>query len=118
MLVYLCVNELNIPAALDLGGAWRAAKPRRHMAASCWRVPLCVYDAWAVLRCRDTVLPGHHGRWHSVGAVTSRPAWRAAVLYQCLNAPYTQWPERFPPLQSGAAVATTVAWYRTRTSTP
>jgi nucleoside-diphosphate-sugar epimerase len=23
----------------------------------------------------------------------------AAVIYQCLNAPYTSWPERFPPLQ-------------------
>ena len=23
----------------------------------------------------------------------------AAVVYQCLNAPYTKWPERFPPLQ-------------------
>lgn len=25
----------------------------------------------------------------------------AAVVYQCLNAPYTQWPDRFPPLQRG-----------------
>jgi nucleoside-diphosphate-sugar epimerase len=25
----------------------------------------------------------------------------AAVIYQCLNAPYTSWPEHFPPLQSG-----------------
>ena len=25
----------------------------------------------------------------------------AAVIYQCLNAPYTQWPQRFPPLQRG-----------------
>jgi nucleoside-diphosphate-sugar epimerase len=25
----------------------------------------------------------------------------AAVVYQCLNAPYTQWPQRFPPLQRG-----------------
>ena len=23
----------------------------------------------------------------------------AAVIYQCLNAPYTDWPKRFPPLQ-------------------
>jgi nucleoside-diphosphate-sugar epimerase len=29
----------------------------------------------------------------------------AAVIYQCLNAPYTQWPQRFPPLQR--AVLTT-----------
>ena len=26
----------------------------------------------------------------------------AAVVYQCLNAPYTQWPSLFPPLQRGA----------------
>jgi len=25
----------------------------------------------------------------------------AAVVYQCLNAPYTDWPKRFPPLQRG-----------------
>jgi nucleoside-diphosphate-sugar epimerase len=29
----------------------------------------------------------------------------SAVIYQCLNAPYAQWPERFPPLQRGAVAA-------------
>jgi nucleoside-diphosphate-sugar epimerase len=29
----------------------------------------------------------------------------AAVVYQCLNAPYTQWPELFPPLQRGVLSA-------------
>ena len=29
----------------------------------------------------------------------------AAVIYQCLNAPYTEWPERFPPLQRGVLAA-------------
>ena len=29
----------------------------------------------------------------------------AAVVYQCLNAPYTQWPELFPPLQRGVLAA-------------
>jgi nucleoside-diphosphate-sugar epimerase len=29
----------------------------------------------------------------------------AAVVYQCLNAPYSQWPELFPPLQRGALAA-------------
>ena len=29
----------------------------------------------------------------------------AAVMYQCLNAPYTEWPERFPPLQRGVLAA-------------
>ena len=25
----------------------------------------------------------------------------ASVIYQCLNAPYTEWPDLFPPLQRG-----------------
>jgi len=29
----------------------------------------------------------------------------AAVIYQCLNAPYAQWPQRFPPLQHGVLTA-------------
>jgi len=29
----------------------------------------------------------------------------ASVIYQCLNAPYTQWPERFSPLQRGVLAA-------------
>jgi nucleoside-diphosphate-sugar epimerase len=29
----------------------------------------------------------------------------ATVIYQCLNAPYTQWPELFPPLQRGVLAA-------------
>ena len=29
----------------------------------------------------------------------------AAVIYQCLNAPYAEWPERFPPLQRGVLAA-------------
>jgi nucleoside-diphosphate-sugar epimerase len=29
----------------------------------------------------------------------------ASVIYQCVNAPYTQWPERFPPLQRGVLAA-------------
>jgi nucleoside-diphosphate-sugar epimerase len=29
----------------------------------------------------------------------------ASVIYQCLNAPYTEWPERFPPLQRGVVAA-------------
>ena len=29
----------------------------------------------------------------------------ASVIYQCLNAPYTQWPELFPPLQRGVVAA-------------
>jgi nucleoside-diphosphate-sugar epimerase len=29
----------------------------------------------------------------------------ASVIYQCLNAPYTKWPARFPPLQAGVLAA-------------
>ena len=29
----------------------------------------------------------------------------ASVIYQCLNAPYTKWPELFPPLQRGVLTA-------------
>ena len=29
----------------------------------------------------------------------------ASVIYQCLNAPYAEWPERFPPLQRGVLTA-------------
>ncbi len=29
----------------------------------------------------------------------------ASVVYQCLNAPYTDWPNRFPPLQRGVLTA-------------
>ena len=29
----------------------------------------------------------------------------ATVIYQCLNAPYAEWPERFPPLQRGVLAA-------------
>jgi nucleoside-diphosphate-sugar epimerase len=29
----------------------------------------------------------------------------ASVIYQCLNAPYTEWPEQFPPLQRGVIAA-------------
>ena len=29
----------------------------------------------------------------------------ASVIYQCLNAPYTQWPALFPPLQRGVLAA-------------
>lgn len=58
---------------------------------------------------------------HRPGALPEGVEWRAAdasdpvaateaaegasVIYQCLNAPYTNWPERFPPLQRGVLSA-------------
>jgi nucleoside-diphosphate-sugar epimerase len=47
--------------------------------------------------------------WRAADAVDAEAAADAAkgaaVVYQCLNAPYTQWPERFPPLQRGVLAA-------------
>ena len=34
-------------------------------------------------------------------AFSTHAARAAAVVYQCLNPPYTRWPEMFPPLQAG-----------------
>ncbi|NNN03018.1 MAG: NAD-dependent epimerase/dehydratase family protein [Acidimicrobiaceae bacterium] len=38
-------------------------------------------------------------------AAARRAASGASVIYQCLNAPYTQWPTLFPPLQKGVIAA-------------
>ncbi len=48
--------------------------------------------------------------WRSADLMDAEAAVDAAkgatVVYQCLNAPYTQWPERFPPLQRTVLAAT------------
>lgn len=47
--------------------------------------------------------------WRAVDATDPEAATQAAqgaeVIYQCLNAPYTDWPKRFPPLQRGVLSA-------------
>jgi nucleoside-diphosphate-sugar epimerase len=47
--------------------------------------------------------------WRAADATDPEAATEAAkgasVVYQCLNAPYTDWPERFPPLQRGVLAA-------------
>jgi nucleoside-diphosphate-sugar epimerase len=47
--------------------------------------------------------------WRSADAAdadaASDAARGAAVVYQCLNAPYAHWAERFPPLQRGVLTA-------------
>jgi nucleoside-diphosphate-sugar epimerase len=60
----------------------------------------------AVSRHRPAGLAGVAGvDWRAADAAdpeaAADAAKGAAVIYQCLNAPYTQWPERFPPLQRG-----------------
>ena len=61
----------------------------------------------AVSRHRPPALAGVD--WRPADAADPEAAADAAkggsVIYQCLNAPYTQWPERFPPLQRGVLAA-------------
>ena len=61
----------------------------------------------AVSRRRPTGLAGVD--WQGADAADPEAAADAAkdasVIYQCLNAPYTQWPERFPPLQRSVLAA-------------
>jgi nucleoside-diphosphate-sugar epimerase len=53
--------------------------------------------------------PGISADWRPADAADPEAAADAAkgasVVYQCLNAPYHQWPERFPPLQRGVLAA-------------
>lgn len=62
----------------------------------------------AVSRRRPAALPGGTD-WRAADAADPEAAADAAkgasVIYQCLNAPYTQWPERFPPLQRAVLTA-------------
>src|ERR1700761_3421998 len=61
----------------------------------------------AVSRHRPPALAGVD--WRAADAADPEAATDAAkgasVIYQCLNAPYHQWPERFPPLQRGVLAA-------------
>ena len=61
----------------------------------------------AVSRHRPPALAGVD--WRAADAADPEAAADAAkgasVIYQCLNAPYNQWPERFPPLQRGVLAA-------------
>jgi nucleoside-diphosphate-sugar epimerase len=61
----------------------------------------------AVSRHRPPALAGVD--WRAADAADPEAAADAAkgasVIYQCLNAPYNQWPERFPPLQHGVLAA-------------
>ena len=62
----------------------------------------------AVSRHRPPALAGGVD-WRAADAADAEAAVDAAkgasVVYQCLNAPYNQWPERFPPLQRGVVAA-------------
>ncbi|MFZ0088765.1 MAG: NAD-dependent epimerase/dehydratase family protein [Solirubrobacteraceae bacterium] len=62
----------------------------------------------AVSRSRPAALPDGVD-WRAADATDPDAATEAAagasVIYQCLNAPYTDWPKRFPPLQRGVMAA-------------
>jgi nucleoside-diphosphate-sugar epimerase len=65
-------------------------------------------DVRAVSRHRPVSLPDSVD-WRAADATdhesASDAAKGASVVYQCLNAPYTQWPRRFPPLQRNVLAA-------------
>ncbi|GEM_PF-5763031 len=102
-------------------------------APSCLRVAVCV-SAPVMTWCYDIVPPGHHGRWHAAGP--SRAAW--PELGGCCDARRfrgrgSRRGEDFPLAATtvkgrtraamttellAAAIAATVAWYRTRPGTP
>jgi len=62
----------------------------------------------AVSRRQPAALPSGV-EWRAADATgleaTADAAKGASVVYQCLNAPYTKWPELFPPLQRGVLAA-------------
>ena len=62
----------------------------------------------AVSRHRPANLPADVD-WHQADAANPESATQAAqgaaVIYRCLNAPYTEWPTLFPPLQHGVLMA-------------
>ena len=61
-----------------------------------------------VSRNRPTALPGGvewRGADAGDAAAATEAASGAAVIYQCLNAPYSKWATLFPPLQRGLLVA-------------
>jgi nucleoside-diphosphate-sugar epimerase len=66
------------------------------------------YDVRAVSLHRPGALPDGVD-WRDADATNPDAAAHAAegasVIYQCLNAPYTKWPELFPPLQRGVLAA-------------
>ena len=43
--------------------------------------------------------------WLAADVTDPDAAKGASAVHQCVNAPYTQWPERFPPLQRGVLAA-------------
>ncbi len=62
----------------------------------------------AVSRHRPPALPGGVEWWAADATdpdATADAARGASVVYQCLNASYTQWPEQFPSLQRGVLSA-------------
>lgn len=62
----------------------------------------------AVSRSRPSALPAGVD-WRAADVTDAEAAVdasrEASVIYQCLNAPYTKWPEYFPPLQRGVLTA-------------
>jgi uncharacterized protein YbjT (DUF2867 family) len=78
----------------------------------------------AVSRRRPAALPGSVD-WRGADVAeldaAADAAKGASVVYQCLNAPYTRWPELFPPLQRSVLASAERAgpcWSPWKTSMP
>jgi len=74
----------------------------------CARLVAAGFDVRVVSRRRPSSLADGvqwRGADVSDSSAAREAASGAAVVYQCLNAPYSQWPELFPPLQRGALSA-------------
>src|ERR1700761_9218136 len=71
--------------------------------------PPLVRSGWRARGARGVGLPGWGVRGRAAAAsdpvAAANAVEGASVVYQCLNAPYTDWPKRFPPLQRGVLTA-------------
>jgi len=87
-----------------------------HVIFGCGQVGLTLAAQLAALDIRVQAVSRHRPAvladgvdWRCVDATDAEAAVDAAkgaaVVYQCLNAPYTQWPKLFPPLQRNVLIA-------------
>ncbi len=93
-----------------------ASEGRLHVVFGAGQVGCALTAHLAVLGLAVRVVSRHRPpaladgvEWRPADATDAEAATDAAqgatVIYQCLNAPYAKWPERFPPLQRGVLTA-------------
>jgi len=91
-------------------------EPRLHVVFGAGNIGCALANRLVALDVNVRVVSLHRPRslvdgidWHPVDATNPEAASDASrgasVVYQCLNAPYTQWPQQFPPLQRSVLTA-------------